>query len=88
MRTIIDGVFYSIYYKIADAKPNIIEKIGDLNKPKPLKLKLDVFPCYRSILNKITESCFSLPQVRINVTILEYKYNNRGQRKLCLKNTK
>lgn len=75
MRTIIDSVFHGIYYRIADARPDIIEKIGNFNNLKPLKLKLDMFPCYRSILNKITESCFSLPQVCINVIQLENKFN-------------
>ncbi|KAF0723962.1 legumain-like [Aphis craccivora] len=38
------------------------ECIGDYGEPNYLKLNLSVFPCYRSILNQITESCFSLPK--------------------------
>lgn len=65
MRNIIDNVFRIIYSKIAKAIPNIKNEIGELDSPKNLDLPLDIFPCYRNILNKITESCFSLPRVRM-----------------------
>jgi hypothetical protein len=62
MRLIIDSVFQDIYSRVQKLRPDIQEKIGELDDPKHLKLQMDVFPCYRSILNKITESCFSLPR--------------------------
>lgn len=63
-RIIIDRAFQNLYTRIVKAKPDIKDKIGEFHQPKNLDLKLEIFPCYRSILNKITESCFSLPQVR------------------------
>lgn len=66
MRSIIDKVFRLIFSKIVKAIPNIKNEIGELDTPKNLDLSLDMFPCYRSILNKISENCFSLPRVRIN----------------------
>ncbi|VVC37946.1 Peptidase C13, legumain [Cinara cedri] len=62
MRLIIDSVFRAIYSKVVEARPDIQSEIGSLNKPKHRSLTLDMFPCYRSILNKISESCFSLPK--------------------------
>ncbi|VVC37944.1 Peptidase C13, legumain [Cinara cedri] len=61
-RLIIDRVFNDIYSMIVNIRPEIKNEIGELQQPKNLKLTLDMFPCYRSIMNKITESCFSLPQ--------------------------
>lgn len=65
MRLIIDSVFQDIYSEVKKLRPDMVEKAGEIDEPKHLKLDLNVFPCYRSILNKITESCFSLPRVRI-----------------------
>ncbi|VVC32207.1 Peptidase C13, legumain [Cinara cedri] len=61
-RLIIDGVFSDIYSKIVGARPQIKKQIGELYQPKNLKLTLDMFPCYKSIIKRITESCFSLTQ--------------------------
>lgn len=69
MRLIIDKVFRAIYSKIVKAIPKIKNEIGELKAPKSLNLPLSMFPCYRSIINKITENCFSLPRVRINICI-------------------
>lgn len=65
MRLIIDTVFRKIYSMVVKSRPDIKEEIGDVDNPKHLDLTLDMFPCYRSILNKISETCFSLPKVRI-----------------------
>ncbi|XP_025192744.1 legumain-like [Melanaphis sacchari] len=62
MRLIIDRTLWNIYSMVAKARPEIMSKVGDFDEPNNLELSLDIFPCYRSILNKITESCFSLPR--------------------------
>ncbi|XP_027844283.2 legumain-like [Aphis gossypii] len=62
MRLIIDRALRKIYSMVAKARPEIMSKVGNFDKPNHLDLSLDMFPCYRSILNKITESCFSLPR--------------------------
>ncbi|XP_001943941.2 legumain [Acyrthosiphon pisum] len=62
MRLIIDKALRTIYSKVVKARPEIISKVGDFYEPNHLELSLDMFPCYKSILNKITESCFSLPR--------------------------
>ncbi|XP_015367844.1 PREDICTED: legumain-like [Diuraphis noxia] len=62
MRSVIDSVLRNIYSEVVKARPNIKSEIGEYHEPKYLKLNLAMFPCYRSILNKITESCFSLPR--------------------------
>ncbi|XP_060847426.1 legumain-like [Rhopalosiphum padi] len=62
MRLIIDRALRNIYSKVAKARPEIMSKVGNFDEPNHLDLSLDMFPCYRSILNKITESCFSLPR--------------------------
>lgn len=67
MRLIIDKIFRTIYSKVVKARPDIREKIGEFDEQKFLVLRLDMFPCYRNILNEITERCFSIPQVRIMI---------------------
>ncbi|KAF0758289.1 legumain-like [Aphis craccivora] len=62
MKSVIDSVLKNIYSEVVKARPDIKSKIGDYGKPSYLKLNLSVFPCYRSILNQITENCFSLPK--------------------------
>ncbi|XP_008181646.2 legumain isoform X1 [Acyrthosiphon pisum] len=62
MRSVIDSVLRNIYSEVVKARPDVKSKIGDYDEPKYLKLNLAMFPCYRSILNQITESCFSLPR--------------------------
>lgn len=63
MRSIIDTVFRNIYSKVMKARPDIVEETGSIDEPNHLELSLDMFPCYRHTLNKISESCFSLPKV-------------------------
>lgn len=65
MRVIIDTVFRTIYSMVMKARPDIVDETGSIDEPKHLELSLDMFPCYRNILNKISESCFSLPKVCI-----------------------
>jgi len=65
MRSVIDSVLRNIYSEVVKARPDVKSEIGDYDKPKYLKLNLAMFPCYRSILNQITESCFSLPRVSV-----------------------
>lgn len=65
MRSIIDNLFQAIYSKVVKARPDIKKEIGYLDKSKRHRLTLDMFPCYRNILNKISESCFALPKVSI-----------------------
>ncbi|XP_026821008.1 legumain-like [Rhopalosiphum maidis] len=62
MRSVIDSVFQNIYSEVVKARPDIKSKIGDYDEPNYLQLNLSMFPCYRNVLNQITESCFSLPQ--------------------------
>ncbi|CAH1731446.1 unnamed protein product [Aphis gossypii] len=62
MRSVIDSVLKNIYSEVVKARPDIKSEIGDFSEPNYLKLNLSMFPCYRSILNQITESCFSLPK--------------------------
>lgn len=64
MRFMIDKIFQNIYSKVMELRPDICGKIGNPFRPANLKLTLDMFPCYRSILNKISENCFSLARVR------------------------
>lgn len=65
MRFIIDSVFGSIYSQVVKARPHINNEVGSLDQPEHLTLSLDMFPCYRNILNEISERCFSLPKVCI-----------------------
>lgn len=67
MRIIIDRVLKKIYTGVLKFKPDIKNEIGQFDEPEHLDLSLDIFPCYRSILNNITESCFSIPRVRIHI---------------------
>lgn len=67
MRFMIDRVFRDIYARVMESRPDIREEIGDPFHPENLKLTLDMFPCYRSILDKISENCFSLPRVRVYI---------------------
>lgn len=70
MRSIIDSVFKNIHSMVLNARPDLKDAIGDIDKPNNLSLTMDMFPCYRSILDKISKICFSLPQVRkVNYTI-------------------
>ncbi|KAL5236595.1 hypothetical protein ACI65C_004005 [Semiaphis heraclei] len=62
MRSVIDSVFRKIYLEVMKARPDIKSEIGEYDKPNNLKLNMAMFPCYRSILNQISDSCFSLPQ--------------------------
>lgn len=71
MRLIIDSVFRSIYSKVLEARPDIQKEIGGLDNLKGQRLRLDMFPCYRNIINKISDSCFSMPKVSV---ILIYIY--------------
>lgn len=65
MRLIIDTVLRKIYSNTVHMRPDIKKEIGEFDEPQNLNLSLEMFPCYRSILNKITETCFSMAQVRI-----------------------
>lgn len=65
MKSIINKIFHGIYSLVMVERPEIQEQIGQFDKPKDLSLSLDMFPCYRSIVNKISESCFSVAKVRI-----------------------
>ncbi|KAL4100790.1 hypothetical protein QTP88_020819 [Uroleucon formosanum] len=62
MRPVIDSVLRNIYSEVVKARPDVNSEIGNYDEPNHLKLNLAMFPCYRSILNQITESCFSLPR--------------------------
>ncbi|XP_060858673.1 legumain-like [Metopolophium dirhodum] len=62
MRSVIDSVLRDIYSEVVKARPDVKSEIGNYDEPNYLKLNLAMFPCYRSILNQITESCFSLPR--------------------------
>ncbi|XP_025195726.1 legumain-like [Melanaphis sacchari] len=62
MRNVIDSVLKNIYSEIVKERPNIKSEIGDYDKPNYIKLNLSMFPCYRSILNQITKTCFFLPR--------------------------
>lgn len=68
MRSIIDYTFKDIYSKVMTETPEIKEIIGEYDSPKNQRLSLDMFPCYRSILNTFSENCFSLTEVRIILT--------------------
>lgn len=85
MRLIIDSVFRSIYSKVLEARPDVQKEIGGLDQLKAQRLTMDVFPCYRSIINKISDSCFSMPRVsmvsiyiymRWKKKINRYRYKN------------
>lgn len=65
MKSLINNVFHGIYSLVMMERPEIQEQIGQFDKPNNLSLSLDMFPCYRSIVNKISESCFSVARVRI-----------------------
>lgn len=69
MKSIIDNVFREIRLLVIKAKPEIENLIGEFDQPKNLDLTLDMFPCYRSLIDKISKSCFSVPRVRMNVFI-------------------
>lgn len=76
MKSIINNVFYGIYSSVMMERPEIQEQVGEFDQPKDLKLSLDVFPCYRSIVNKISESCFSVARVcTILVSFITLKQN-------------
>ncbi|VVC37948.1 Hypothetical protein CINCED_3A012616 [Cinara cedri] len=62
MRFVIDNVFREIYLSVVKLRPKIMSDIGTFDKPEFLKLSLDMFPCYRSIVNKINENCFLVSQ--------------------------
>lgn len=66
MRLIIDDLLREIYLIVLEIRPDIKDKIGEFDKPKNLQLSLSMFPCYRTIINKITETYFSMPRVRID----------------------
>ncbi|XP_050426907.1 legumain-like [Adelges cooleyi] len=65
-----DKIMNEIYKKVVKEMPEVAAKIGTLEKPAHLKLNMDMFPCYRSIVNHISEKCFSFlknRQVQINI---------------------
>ncbi|XP_022166863.1 legumain-like [Myzus persicae] len=62
MRSVIDSVFRDIYSEVVKERPDVKSEIGEYDEPNNLKLNLAMFPCYRSVLNLITENCFSLPK--------------------------
>lgn len=66
MRNTIDTVFRNIYLEMFKLRPDVVDEAGTFDEPTNLDLSLDMFPCYRNIVTKITESCFSVPKVRIN----------------------
>ncbi|VVC37939.1 Hypothetical protein CINCED_3A023572 [Cinara cedri] len=62
MRSIINNIFRDIYSKVLTATPEIKEIVGEYDAPHNQQLTLKMFPCYRSIINTISDSCFSLTQ--------------------------
>lgn len=64
MRAIIDIVFKNIYSMVVSERPDLKYMMSDREKLNHLRITLDMFPCYRNILDKISKTCFSLPEVR------------------------
>ncbi|XP_050527225.1 legumain-like [Daktulosphaira vitifoliae] len=60
MKQVIDAIFFKMYNRIVEALPALSFKIGTIETPAPLKLSIDVFPCYKNIINTISSNCFSL----------------------------
>ncbi|XP_050527223.1 legumain-like isoform X2 [Daktulosphaira vitifoliae] len=69
MKSVIDATIKQIYEYIVQILPDISEKIGTIENPESMRLSMETFQCYRSILNKITEKCFSIPK---NPYLLKY----------------
>ncbi|XP_050426905.1 legumain-like isoform X2 [Adelges cooleyi] len=68
MKQTIDKIMNEIYKKVVKEMTGVAAKIGTLEKPAHLKLNMDMFPCYRSIVNRISEKCFSvLKNGKVNI---------------------
>lgn len=63
MKQILDRVFNEILQGVIKQWPELIYDIDKL-KQIPGNLPLNIFPCYRQILNHITNNCFSLSKVK------------------------
>ncbi|XP_050426906.1 legumain-like [Adelges cooleyi] len=59
-----DKIMNEIYKKVVKEMPGVAAKIGTLERPAHYPLNMDMFPCYKSIVNRITEKCFSVSKNR------------------------
>ncbi|XP_050426914.1 legumain-like [Adelges cooleyi] len=61
-KTFIDYVLRTIYTKLISETPELAAEIGEYEKTARLQLTMNAFPCYRNILDNISEKCFSIPK--------------------------
>ncbi|XP_050426122.1 legumain-like [Adelges cooleyi] len=62
MRLTVDKVFRQIYKKVVKEWPELADKAGDIQNPAVLQLTANDYPCYRSIVNRISSKCFFIDQ--------------------------
>ncbi|XP_050426910.1 legumain-like isoform X3 [Adelges cooleyi] len=61
-KTFIDYVLQTIYTKLVSEMPKLAAKIGEYENIVPMQLTMNAFPCYRNIVDTISEKCFSITE--------------------------